>query len=222
MYRACIFDLDGTLANTLDSIVYFANTALERCGWHPIEADKYRYLVGNGADTLMRGMLQTVSSSYTEEDVQRLRQVYDALYASNCTYLVTDYPGIAELIGSLRVLGVRLAVLSNKPHDMTTEIIHKIFPPHTFDLCYGQREGVERKPSPQGALLIAHELGVEPPECLYIGDTNVDMQTGSAAKMDTIGVLWGFRDRKELEENHACHIAGHPNQILELIARTMR
>ena len=93
LYRACIFDLDGTLANTLNSIVYFANSALKLCGYPTIETDKYRYLVGNGADKLIRRMLGTVAESYTEEEVTRLRKTYDRLYESDVMHLVTDYNG---------------------------------------------------------------------------------------------------------------------------------
>ncbi len=224
MYKACIFDLDGTLANTLDSIAFFANEALEKCGYPPIGAQKYRYLVGNGANRLMHRMLDTVcgENNYTEDDITKLRTVYDELYENDPTYIVTDYSGMHEAVSSLKQRGLRLAVLSNKPHNCTTAIVSALFEDGMFDLCYGQRPQVARKPAPQGALLIADELGVKPQECLYIGDTNTDMQTGAAAGMDTAGVLWGFRDRKELEENHAKYVVEHPEEIVKIVACSMR
>lgn len=224
MYKACIFDLDGTLANTLNSIAFFANSALEKCGYKTIPILEYRYLVGNGADLLMRRMLNTVcgEGNYTEDDVQKLRKTYDALYESNPTYIVTNYDGMQELIRELRQAGIKLAVLSNKPHNCTTAIVETLFAPGTFDACYGQRPEVARKPSPQGALLIADELGVKPQECLYIGDTNTDMNTGAAAGMDTVGVLWGFRQRKELEENHAKYIIETPKEIKDILMDSVR
>lgn len=224
LYKACIFDLDGTLANTLNSIAFFANGALEKCGYPPIDAQEYRYLVGNGANRLMHRMLDLScgEGSYTEEDVEKLRKIYDELYESDPTYIVEEFPGLCEAVLTLKQKGTRLSVLSNKPHNVTCDIINALFPEGTFDLCYGQRPQVARKPSPQGALLIADELGVSPQDFLYIGDTNTDMQTGAAAGMDTAGVLWGFRDRKELEENHAKYIVEHPEEIVKIVACGMR
>lgn len=224
MYKACIFDLDGTLANTLDSIAYFANCALQKCGYESIDNEKYRYLVGNGADRLMHAMLGAVcgAGGYTEDDIGKLREIYDDLYESDPTYLVTNYPGMHETIKALKAAGIKLAVLSNKPHNCTTVIIGALFDAETFDLCYGQQAQVARKPSPQGALLIAEELGIQPKDCLYIGDTNTDMKTGAAAGMDTVGVLWGFRDERELKENNATYIVENPKQIYEIVACGMR
>ncbi|MCY1713271.1 HAD family hydrolase [Caproiciproducens galactitolivorans] len=224
MYKACIFDLDGTLANTLASIANFANTALEKCGYETIPVDKYRYLVGNGAVRLMHNMLDTVcgADGYNEEDVRRLREVYDALYEENPTLLVTNYPGMRETAEKLKSTGIKMAVLSNKPHNCTTAIVEALYGRGLFDCCYGQRPKVARKPAPDGALLIADELQIEPKDFLYIGDTNTDMKTGAAAGMDTVGVLWGFRDEKELKENHAKFIIERPEQIYRIAASCMR
>ncbi|NLG92660.1 MAG: HAD family hydrolase [Clostridiales bacterium] len=223
MYKGCIFDLDGTLANTLASIAYFANTALQKCGYETIAVDKYRYLVGNGADRLMHNMLDTVcgAGGYGEEDIRRVRKVYDELYEGNPTYLVTNYPGMREAVDKLKAAGLKLAVLSNKPHNCTTAIVEALYG-KLFDCCYGQRPKVARKPSPDGALLIADELQIEPKDFLYIGDTNTDMKTGAAAGMDTVGVLWGFRDEKELRENQAKFIIQRPEQIYGIAASSMR
>jgi phosphoglycolate phosphatase len=224
LYKACIFDLDGTLANTLDSIAYFANSALENCGYAGIENEKYRYLVGNGADKLMRNMLGAVcgAGSYTDADIKKLREIYDCLYESNPTYDVKNYDGMHNTLKELKKMGMKLAVLSNKPHNCTEAVADALFETGTFDLVYGQRANVARKPSPEGALLIAQELGIAPKECLYIGDTDTDMKTGSAAGMDTAGVLWGFRDERELKENHAKYIVERPEQIYEIVACSMR
>jgi len=216
LYQACIFDLDGTLANTLNSIAYFANGALTACGYSTIEVEKYRYLVGNGADKLVRRMLNTVTDSFTEDEVNHLRKTYDTLYESDSMYLVTGYDGIQKLLEALKRSNMKLAVLSNKPHNVTEEVVRSLFGNDVFDLCYGQRPQVERKPSPQGALLIAKELGITPEQCLYIGDTNVDMRTGEAAGMNTVGVLWGFRDRDELEQSHATYIVTCPREIYSI------
>lgn len=213
--RVCIFDLDGTLVNSLSSIAYFANEALIRSGYRALPVETYRYLAGNGADALMRGMLEASGGpGYTEEDVRFLRQIYDQLYENDPLCNLREYPGVKDMVRGLKELGMRLAVLSNKPHSVTEEIIRLFFPAGTFDIVFGQRDGFPRKPAPDGALLIADTLGVQPSECLYVGDTDVDMKTGSAAGMDTIGALWGFRDREELEQNHAGYIASSPEELL--------
>lgn len=218
MYRACIFDLDGTLANTLASIAGFGNQALAACGYPAIAVDAYRELVGNGANRLMRNMLDAVAANrYGEEDVVRLRTVYDTLYENDCMRLVSAYPGIKELLQQLNQEGIPLAVFSNKPHNVTTKIVRTLFGDRVFSCCYGQREGVPRKPAPDGALLIAKELSAPPEECLYIGDTNTDMITGAAAGMDTAGALWGFRSREELAANRAVYLVERPMDILPLV-----
>ena len=122
--KACIFDLDGTLVNTLSSIAYFANEALIRSGYRALPVDTYRYLAGNGADALMRGMLKASGDpDYTEEDVRFLRQIYDQLYEGDPLCNLQEYPGVKDMVKGLRAMGLRLAVLSNKPHNVTEEII---------------------------------------------------------------------------------------------------
>lgn len=217
MVTLMIFDLDGTLSNTLGSIAHFANMALRECGYGGIEpAERFRYLVGNGADELMRGMLRTVAGRADEAEVKRLRQVYDRVYAQDPLCLVEPYEGIGETLLRLQAGGVQLAVLSNKPDDMAKTVVGRLFSRVSFARCYGQREGVPRKPSPEGALQIAKELGVSPQECVYVGDTDVDMKTGKAAGMYTAGVLWGFRDKPELLAHGADCILSHPAELLPL------
>ena len=215
LYRACIFDLDGTLANTLDSIAYFANAALKKRGYKEIETGAYRFLVGNGADVLMHGMLDTVlgKGNYTEEDAAALRKIYDRLYESDPLYLVKNYPGIPETLEQIKKKGLLTAVLSNKPNNCTRAIVEALFPKGTFNLYYGQMPQVPRKPSPEGALRIARELGSDVRDTLYIGDTNVDMKTGRSAGMFTIGVLWGFRGRGELEKAGPDRIVEKPEEL---------
>lgn len=217
MKKLIIFDLDGTLSNTLESIAHFANQALTECGYQRIEPlEGFRYLVGNGADELMRGMLRRVAGEAREDEVRRLRAAYDRAYGAMPLYLVREYDGIRETLAALHEKGMLLAVLSNKPDDMAKKVVVELFPGIPFARCYGQRTGVARKPSPQGALQIAQELGVPPRDCVYVGDTDVDMKTGKAAGMDTIGVLWGFRDEAELRAHGADRIVSHPSELLFL------
>lgn len=220
LYSACIFDLDGTLLNTLNSIAYFSNVALEDCGYPAIPAADYRSIVGDGANMQVRRMLNRVAGEggYTEDDFNRLRTRYTELYAARPTYKTEQYPGMPETLARLKQMGVRTAVLSNKPHAWVTAITSGMFPEGTFDLCFGQRDGVPRKPAPDGALQIARTFGAEPRSFLYIGDTDTDMKTGAAAGMDTCGALWGFRTRAELEKNHAVYLLEKPEEIVRLAA----
>lgn len=216
MIRACIFDMDGTVADTLVSIAGFANDALRQCGYPEIEVPAYRTLVGNGADTLMRRMLKTVAGDFTEEQVAQLRNVYDRAYEADPMHLVTEYPGIRAVLRTLKEQGIHIGVFSNKPDDMTCKVAELLYP-GLFHAVRGQRPETPLKPAPDGALLLAKMLGAKPEECLYIGDTWVDMETGKNAGMETVGVLWGFRDRQELENAGACHIIAKPEELLPLV-----
>lgn len=218
MYRACIFDLDGTLVNTLNSIACFSNLALEQCGYRTIPAEDYRNIVGDGADTQVRRMLKLVSPGCSEEEFRRVRTLYGELYSAEPTRMLENYPGMPETVAALKAGGIRAAVFSNKPESWVRQIVSFLFPENSFAECRGQRPGVPLKPAPDGALAIAADFGLAPTEFLYIGDTNTDMKTGSAAGMDTAGALWGFRTREELAGNGAKYLAERPQQIFEIAA----
>ena len=205
--KAVIFDMDGTVADTLASIAGFGNAALKAHGYPEIETERYRQLVGNGADVLMRRMLETAKAGqpYSEDEVQALRATYDALYESDPTRLVAPYPGIPALLRAVREAGVKTAVLSNKPDNMTCFIADALFP-GLFDIVHGQRTGVPKKPDPAAVFEICDALGVQPAQCLYVGDSGVDMQTGANAGVPTAGVTWGFRGAAELRQNGADHL----------------
>lgn len=214
--KGIIFDLDGTLLNTLKTIAYYCNAALEKYGIVPYAEEKFKYMVGNGAKNLVHRMLE--GRNIKDEDTfQKVYTHYNDIYNSNTTYLTEIYPGIPALLETIRDAGMKAAVLSNKPQAATVPIIKSIFGEDTFEAVYGGREGVPLKPDPTAALAIAKELDVEPSACLYVGDTSVDMQTGKNAGFYTIGVLWGFRTRQELEEAKADMIAESPADIEKLI-----
>ncbi len=218
MIKACIFDLDGTLADTVESIAVATNRALADVGLGPLPAPNYKYYAGDGAKTLIERAL--VDCGDTElKHFNKVYDIYSEFFKKDCTYKVTVFDGIREALDGLKERGIKTAVLSNKPHERTLDVIHKLFGEGVFDQIQGQMDSVKRKPDPEGALLTAGKLGVSPEECMYIGDTNVDMQTGNAAGMYTVGVLWGFRTRQELEENNAHHIAAHPLELLALADR---
>lgn len=215
MIKACIFDLDGTLADTLSTIANYGNSALKANSYNEIEVEKYKYLAGDGRDELIKRMLKTVGDSDLK-GYKNVGKTYDTLYELDVIGMTTVFDGIKELLMSLKKKHIRIAVLSNKPNTVVPTIIDNLFGRGFFDACLGQIDNIKRKPSPDGALIIAEQFNIKPNECLYIGDTNVDMETGNSAGMNTIGVLWGFRDRQELERSGAKYIVEKPIDILSL------
>lgn len=221
MIKACIFDLDGTLADTIESIWYSSNEALAAVGLPPQPMEAYKYYAGDGAKVLIERALEAAGDKELVH-FDRAYAVYGDFFAKDCTYKVTVFDGIKETLDGLKARGLKLAVLSNKPHARSIDVVHKLFGERYFDVIQGQVDGVPRKPAPDGAINIAAALGVRPDECLYVGDTNTDMQTGRSAGMHTVGVLWGFRQRKELEENRAMEIISRPSELLAIADRKVR
>lgn len=215
-YKCAVFDLDGTLMDTIHTIAYYCNEALKTLGLPAISVEKYKYLVGNGAENLIRRALGLHGIS-DEENFNKVYTYYNKIYNADPHYLTCIYDGIPQVLSSLKSKGFRLAVVSNKPHYPTCEIIKKYFGEELFDAVYGARDGYPKKPEPTVPLSVAAELGCKPSECIYLGDTNTDMQTGKNAGFYTVGVLWGFRTREELEENNADAIAEIPADILKLV-----
>lgn len=215
-FDACIFDLDGTLANTLASIAGFGNETLAAYGLPALPVERYKTLVGNGANVLMDRMLQAVGASFSPEKRREFRQEYDRRYESDPLKLVEPYPGIPALLQQLKEQGMKLGVLSNKPDNMARAIVQALFGALP-DQAHGQREGVPTKPDPTAVLAMAADLGVRPDRVLYVGDSGVDMATGKNAGMHPCGVLWGFRGEPELRENGAEFLA-HTAQELCSIA----
>lgn len=215
MYKACILDIDGTLLDSVESIAYVANKVLETYGLPAQPVEAFNYYAGDGADELMKRTLRAAGDTgltYFEAG----RKLYRDIFAVDPLYKVTAFEGMTETLAELKKRGVRLAVLSNKPHPAAVKAIEAIYGEECFDIILGQQEGIPRKPSPEGAWSISKKFALKPEECMYVGDTNTDMQTGKAAGMMTIGVTWGFRDRQELEENHADVIIDHPSELLRI------
>lgn len=216
MYRLCIFDLDGTLTDTLESLTFSVNETLKEMGRLPITAEKCRQFVGNGARVLMEKSLLEAGEADPGRIDEAMR-IYGRIFDANCTYHVVPYEGIPDMLLVMRREGMQLAVLSNKPHRQTVHVVETVFGREVFQHIQGQKENIPRKPDPRAALQIAEELGIPPEETVYIGDSEVDIATGTNAHMMTIGVTWGFRGRAILEEAGAEHIAGSPEEILKLI-----
>lgn len=216
MKKAVIFDLDGTLTNTLKSLWKSTNMALATAGLPPHEIDSYKYFAGNGAKELIRKSL--IADGDTElVHFDSVMEAYNRIFEEYCMYEVKPYDGIPELLKALKEKGLHLAVNSNKPQPRTVDVVEEIFGKDTFDLLVGQCEERRRKPAPDGVNYILEQLHLNKEDVLYIGDTCTDMQTGKSAGVFTVGALWGFRDRQELVENHADAIIEKPLELLQYI-----
>ncbi len=213
--KAVIFDLDGTLLDTLEDIAISVNYVLSKFEKEPIKTENYRYLVGEGALKLM----QDVLPGFSENDIQKALSLFEKHYSSQFDKNTKLYEGIGKLLTFLQKRGCKLAILSNKPNSFTKLCAIKYLRIWNFDAVYGIRDGVKRKPDPAGALEIMKELHVEPDECLFVGDTKIDMITAKRANIDSIGVLWGFRDESELVDNGAKYITKNPSDAIQLIAK---
>lgn len=219
MKTLCIFDLDGTLTDTLSSIAFYCNSALEKSGFSAIQEDNYRYFLGNGRDKLIHRILKFHNAD-TDENFKKVGADYDKLYESDVICKTTAFDGITDMLGRLKESGVCLAVLSNKPHNVTYAVVKAIFA-DIFDIVYGQRDNVKLKPDPEGAYIISDEAGVPCESCFFIGDTDNDILTAKNAGMKSIGVLWGFRDREELSGAGADYIVSHPSEIAEIVRKNI-
>ena len=214
--KACIFDLDGTLTNTLESMTYSVNLTLKEMGLSQITKDQCRMFVGNGARVLIEESLK-VSGDPKASRIEEGMKIYGRIFDQNCTYHVTLYEGIPEMLKALKDRGIHLAVLSNKPDRQTVKVVKEIFGDNIFDYAQGQKDGIRRKPEPDGVRYLMEQMQVSKEECLYIGDSEVDAATGKNAGLKTIGVLWGFRDRKTLETAGADHLIERPEELLQFV-----
>lgn len=214
MKKAVIFDLDGTLSDSIASIKYCADRALEPFGYGPFPEADYKYFVGDGAANLIKRALAAGGDKELAH-FEEAFALYRKYFAVDCMYQVKPYDGIRELLAELKNRGLKLAVLSNKPHNQTIDVIEALFGKGYFDGILGQREGVPIKPDPAGVFTLLKEFGLNASDILYLGDTATDMKTGKSAGAFTVGALWGFRERRELEEAHADAIIGHPLELLD-------
>lgn len=214
--KACIFDLDGTLTNTLESMTYSVNLTLKEMGLSQITKDQCRMFVGNGARVLIEESLK-VSGDPEASRIEEGMEIYGRIFDLNCTYHVTPYEGILEMLRALKDREIHLAVLSNKPDRQTVKVVKEIFGDGIFDYAQGQKDGIRRKPEPDGVWYLMEQMQVSKEECLYIGDSEVDAATGKNAGLKTIGVLWGFRDRKTLETAGADHLIERPEELLQFV-----
>ncbi len=215
IFEAVLFDLDGTLIDTLEDIGDAVNRALSKKSFPTHDISTYRKFVGDGSRTLMERALP--KEHRNDKNIDACLKEYVEDYSRNYNVKSKLYFAIPNLLDRLKAKGVKLAILSNKPDAMTKTCVNAFLSKWDFDVVFGERDSVPRKPNPQGALEISKKMSIPPSNFLYLGDTATDMKTAVSAGMFPVGVLWGFRSSKELKENGACAIIDQPLAVLDLL-----
>jgi phosphoglycolate phosphatase len=214
-FAAVLFDLDGTLLDTIDDLTGAMNAALGRLGFPPRTPAECKVFVGDGVENfILRSLPEAHRDKATAASVAPL---YREAYGRNWADKTRPYDGIPELLDALVARGMKLAVLSNKPDDFTRLMVQKLLPRWRFDAIAGERAAHPRKPDPAAALEIASALGVQPARFLYLGDTNTDMRTAAAAGMFPVGALWGFRSADELRASGARVLVKRPADVIAVL-----
>lgn len=215
-FKALLFDVDGTLLDSLQDLADSMNHTLSHYGFPTHATDRYKYFVGDGMENLVRRALPDsvrTDPAVVSESLQMMRHTYDRNWKVN----TKPYPGIPELLDKLTDYQVPMAVLSNKPDYFIQKVITELLPSWQFEVVMGERPSVPRKPDPSSAIEIAQRLGIRPKSFLYLGDTATDMLTANAAGMFAVGALWGFREADELISSGAQELIRNPLEILRLL-----
>jgi phosphoglycolate phosphatase len=214
-YKAVIFDLDGTLLDTISDISDSFNATLEKYKYPTFSEEEYKYFVGKGIDVLISRIIKRLKLNNSK--FEQLKQGYIEEYALRHNTKTKLYFGIMELLQKLKEKQIIVSILSNKPHFQTIDVIAYYFKDYKFDLVYGKKPEFEIKPNPASAIDLISNLNVNAKEVLYIGDTNTDIQTAQNAGFDSVGVLWGFRKKQELIDAGADYIVKEPIDIYNII-----
>ena len=212
-FKAIIFDLDGTLLDSLADIADSMNLVLKSAGFptHPVDA--YKYFIGDGMDILVERTLPENKRKPTimKKCLSAMQQVYSQHWAAK----THPFPGIANLLNRCEAIGLKMGILSNKPDDATQATVDHFLLPEIFAAIHGERPNIPKKPHPLGAELMAGQMGVEPADCIFLGDMPVDMQTAEAAGMYPVGALWGMRTARELSTGGARMLAVTPTDLAD-------
>ena len=213
MYKLAVFDMDGTILDTLEDLKDSTNFALKKCGYPPRSYDEVRRFVGNGIRKLIE---RAVPEGLTVEQIDRVHEVFTEHYKVHCADKTKAYDGIKPLLEKLRASGVKTAVVSNKADYGVQELCKEYFD-GLFDYAVGEREGIRRKPAPDAVNEALRALGIDKSEAVYIGDSDVDFETAKNAELPCISVLWGFRDEEFLREKGATLFVRDPAEIYDII-----
>ncbi|RMG40407.1 MAG: HAD family hydrolase [Planctomycetota bacterium] len=214
-FDAVVFDLDGTLLDTLQDLADASNAVLAELGFpqHPVPA--YREFVGSGVRVLFERCLPP--DARRDEVIDRCAELFREHYGRHWNRNTRPYPEVPELLDALAARGIAMAVLSNKPHEFTRRCVEEFLPRWSFAVVLGQTDTRPRKPDPAAALEIAERIGVGPQRVAYVGDTSVDMQTARNAGMFPVGATWGFRSAEELKQHGAAALAHRPLELLRVV-----
>jgi phosphoglycolate phosphatase len=217
-YKAVLFDMDGTLLDTLEDLAMVGNRMLEANGFpvHPLE--DYRYFVGEGALKLVTKILPEANRD--DETIEACLETFLEDYDRNWQEKTRPYQGVVDMLDYLQDNGYRLSILSNKPQAFTEMCVGEFLSRWQFEAVWGKREGFEHKPSPEGALRISADMGLDPAEFFYLGDTHIDMFTAGRAGMFPAGALWGFRTKEELLDSGAKALLESPMDIKKFLTTT--
>lgn len=213
-FKGAIFDLDGTLIDSIEDIADSMNSVLRENGFPEHDLKSYKIFVGNGIKTLVRRALPKDSA---EEAIERCFAAMMTRYESFCDFKSAPYKGIPELLGHLQDRGMKMAVLSNKADRITKRVIATLLPGTPFVNVEGLKDEATKKPNPANALKICNNMGVRPEEIIYLGDTGIDMETAKRAGFHAVGVLWGFRGKDELISHGADILITAPDELLKLL-----
>jgi phosphoglycolate phosphatase len=214
-YRAVIFDMDGTLLDTLQDLADAVNKGLEQMGFPTHDLESYKYFVGEGREIMAKKTLP--EDHRDQETVDRLVDFINIEYGRSWAEHTRHYPGVPDLLNALNDIKMRMAILSNKPHDFTENMAAKLLSKWHFDYILGASPDVPRKPDPAVALRIAESMKIDPACFIFVGDSDIDMKTARAAGMLAAGAQWGFRTRDELLAGGAQELLQHPIDLLRLL-----
>lgn len=217
LIKTVIFDLDGTLLNTIDDLTDAGNWVCEQNGWPTHTAEQFKRMVGNGIPKLVERFVP--ETARTPQQLNAALAQFTARYDAHKEDKTAPYPGIPALLHKLRTEGIQCAVFSNKADDLCGKVIEHYFGTECFDAVRGSRPGVPTKPDPTGLYDLMDTLGADPATTLFVGDSNVDIQTGHNASLPALGVLWGFRDEAELTAAGADGLVSVPDEILEIVKK---
>ena len=215
MIKIAVFDLDGTLVNSLTDLAQSVNKGLKKAGLDEQPIENYNHFVGNGRELMIKRAMG--KSSEDEGKLAIVRSVFNDEYKVHCNDNTVAYDGCAELLQKLDERGIKTAVLSNKPDEFVGRILKKVYPQHTFAEAWGKKPEYKIKPDSQALLAMLSMYGIEKNECIYIGDSDVDVFTAKNSEVKMAGVEWGFRGRQELLGAGAPFVASTADELFEYI-----